>query len=677
MEDPIEKFVQFFREKKYYSRLLTVAREYPEKKAVLVDFADLDKFDTALGDSLLKDPDETLKIAEDAISEIDLPIDGAYKLKVRVDNIPGSQAIGVRNIRAEHVDTMISVEGIVKSAGDVRPEAVRMFFECPECKKEIMVKQFGKNLETPFMCDNPTCGRRGKFKSLRADLVDVQRISIQEPPENIIGGEQPAKLYVYLKDDLVSSEERKKVLPGNRVNLIGVLRKSPFTTRAGIQTSRFDLFMDANYVVPIEREFEEIELSKADIRKIKKMAKSPKIYEKLTNSIAPSIFGYETIKEAIMLQLFGGVRKEQEDGTIIRGNIHIFLVGDPAVGKSQMLWYVSRLAPKGRFVSGKKASGVGLTASVVRDEFAGGWTLEAGALILANNGIASVDEFDKMSDDDRSAMLEAMEQGTISIAKAGIVTTLRANTSVLAAANPKYGRFDKYKPLPEQINLSPVILSRFDLKFPIYDIPGKEHDTRLSDHVLGSFYSPDSIKPEIDEKMMRKYVAYAKKNSNPKITKEAKKLIQDFYVSWRSKYIGEGSDQTVAITPRQLEALVRLAEASTKVRLGKKVQSQDALRAIKLLEGSLRELATEPETGKIDIDRIDAGTSSAKRSKIRTMLEILEDLMKQVGKDVPIEEIILEAQNQGIEQLEASELISKLKQKGDLYEPRPGFLRKS
>ena len=673
-QDPIERFEQFFRER-YYKELMSVAREYPEQRSLNINFSDLDKFDVELADLFLAEPEETLKQAKDAIGEIDLPIDGEYSLNVRVSKLPSSQEINIRNLRAKHIDKFVSIEGIIKSAADVRPEAIRATFECPECKHEMVLPQITRKLIEPYMCDNPTCGRKGKFKLIGTDLVDAQKLKVQEPPEDLVGGEQPSQLHIILSDDLVSPLERRKVMPGNRIRIAGIIRKIPITTQAGGKTNRFDLYMEANHIQPIEREFEEIELSKEDIAEIKKMSKDPEIYAKLIHSVAPSIYGYEDVKEAILYQLFGGVPKKQPDGTKIRGNIHLFLLGDPAVGKSQMLWYVSGLAPKGRFVSGKKASGVGLTAAVVKDDFAGGWALEAGALILANNGIACVDEFDKMESDDRSAMLEAMEQGTISVAKAGIVTTLRANTAVLAAANPKYGRFDSYRPISDQIDLSPVILSRFDLKFPIKDIPDKKRDKELVEHVLDSFVEPKSIEPEISTQFIRKYIAYAKTRCKPTITQEAKREIKNFYLEWRGKYIGEGENQSVALTPRQLEALVRLAEASAKVRLSNKATIEDAKRATRLLELSLKLLGTEPETGKIDIDRIDAGTSAIKRSKINTMLNIIEDLTEKIGKDVPTEEIVKEASERGIEKAAATEFLEEMKKKGDLYESKPGHLQ--
>tara|TARA_Y100000310_G_scaffold9580_3_gene10232 strand:+ start:574 stop:2619 length:2046 start_codon:yes stop_codon:yes gene_type:complete len=677
MQDSIDKFEQFFKTKKYYGRLLEIAKEYPDKRSVLVDFADIDKSFPNLADDLLLHPEEALRQAQDAISEIDLPIDVEnLSINVRLHNLPKAHTIVIRDVRSDHLDRLISVEGIVKNAAEVRPKALKVTFECPECKTNMVLPQFTKNMVSPSQCDNFECARRGRFKIINETLIDSQILKVQEAPESIFGGEQPSELYVHLSDDLVSPPERKKVMPGNRVQLVGSLKKVPIPSRSGAQTVNYDFYLEVNHVDPTEQEFQEIDLSDEDIEKIKKFSKDPKIYEKLIASIAPSIRGNEAIKEAILLQLMGGVRKQHPDGTLVRGNVHIFIVGDPAVGKSQILRYVSGLAPKGRFVSGKKASGVGLTAAVVRDDFAGGWTLEAGALILANNGIVSVDEFDKMSDDDRSAMLEAMEQGTISIAKAGIVTTLRANTSVLAAANPKYGRFDVYKPLYEQIDLSPVILSRFDLKFTSRDLPGSDKDTLLSEHVLTALISPKTIEPEISSEFIQKYVAYAR-NLDPEMTEKAKELIQHFYVSWRGKYRDDDDNGgVVPLTPRQLEAMVRLSEASARIRLAKKVSLNDAKRATKLIEQSLRDLGTDPETGKIDIDRMEAGTSSVQRSRINTILTIIDELSKEQGPNIKIDDVLIEAANRGIDNLKAVELISKLKSKGDLFEPRQGILKK-
>ncbi len=675
--DLLEKFETFFREN-YMDELLELAGNYPDRQSIDVDFNELDKFDPRVADQLISNPEEVIKAAEDSLEEIELSIDGDYSINVRFFNLPESQVVNIRDIRSEDLEQLITIDGIVKSASEVRPEATKITYQCPECGKNIVMIQDKKKIRKPRMCDDPTCGARGHFKEIDVELVDIQRIKIQEPPETIVGGEQPSELYIVLSNDLTSPHERKKVMPGNRINAVGILKKMPNTSRRGSRSTRYDLYVYANYIETIQREFEEIELEEEDIAKIKELASNEKVYETLIKSMAPSIYGYEEIKEAILLQLFGGVSKTQPDGTRIRGNIHLFLIGDPAVGKSQLLRYVSDLSPKGRFVSGKKASGAGLTAAVVRDEFSG-WTLEAGAMVLANNGIATVDEFDKMRDEDVSAMLEAMEQGTVSVAKAGIVTTLRANAAVLAAANPKYGRFDQYKPLADQIDIGPVVLSRFDLKFPIRDIPNVDRDTELAGHVLNSLTKPKTIEPEVDAELIRKYVAYARTHCSPKLTEDAKDLIKNFYITWRGKYVNE-AESTVSLTPRQLEALIRLSEASARVRLSEMVEPDDARRAIHLLEYALKSLGKEPETGKIDIDRIDIGISSSQRGKIYTMLDIIDNLAEETeeeDKSIDIKEILEAADDKGIDSNSAMELIKKLKKKGDLFEPKPGFIQKA
>ena len=679
-----ERFLNFVREakdRKYYAELLRIAKEYPNRKSLSVDYLDLEKYDSEIADFLLSSPDDALKVLDAAIQDIDLPIEGEYKINARFLNLPKEQQVAIRDIRAVHIENMIGLEGIVKGATDVRPEAILIEYECPQCHKPISIPQFGRKIRAPSKCDDPACSARGIFSVHKTVLVDSQLITLQEPPEGIIGSEQPSAMRVHLTDDLVSPKERKKILPGNRIKITGIMRKIPSVTRTGVDTPIFDLFVDANHVDTIKREFEDIELNDDDKRQIREMSTDEHIVEKFISSIAPSIYGYSEIKEAILLQLFGGVTKFQPDTTRVRGNIHIFLIGDPAVGKSQLLRYVSQLAPKARFVSGKKSSGAGLTAAVVKDEFGGGgFTLEAGAMVLANKGVVCVDEFDKMDHDDMAAMLEAMEQGTISIAKAGIVTTLNADASVLAAANPKYGRFDQYKSVSDQIDLGnagPVILSRFDLKFVIHDIPSVEKDATLAEHVLESLTSPDRIAPTLTVDQIRKYVAFARTTCKPKLTEDAKKLIKNFYVSWRSKSRSDGTEMgPISLTPRQLEALIRMSEASARIRLGDQVTADDAKRAIKLLEYSLKELGYEPETGKIDIDRIDVGISSVQRGRIHTMMTIISDLTKELGKDVPVEDIIVKAKERGIEDLAVRDVIQKMIEKGDLYEPRPGFLRK-
>lgn len=671
-ETPLQKFEDFFRHV-YKSKLNKVARDYPNQKSLFVTYADLEKYDPDLADELLEKPDLYVEHAEQAIQNIKLPIDvDDWKIHFRLFGLPESREIWARNLRSIHLGKMLAVEGLVRTASDVRPQALRIHYECPACLEAegFWQDQDSVFVSEPFAC--PNCGRKGRFKVLGREFVDTTEIRLQELPAALLGSEQPSVLKVELRDDLVSPDEKRKILPGNEVCVTGILRERQIKTTS----NKFEIYLDAVNVEARQMAYEEIELTDADIKEIEKVAADADVYSKLIESIAPTIYGYSDIKEAILLQLFGGTTKEQPDGSRIRGDIHILLVGDPGTGKSQMMRYVANLAPKGQYVSGKGASAAGLTAAAIKDEVTGGWMLEAGALVLANMGVACVDEFEKMGKEDRGAIHEALEQQTISVAKAGIVTSLSAKTTVLAAANPKYGRFDPYRSIAEQIELDAAILSRFDLKFPIQDVASKEHDTALAEHILKSYVDRSSVSPIYEPIFLRKYIAYARKNLQPILGKDTLKMLKDFYVDWREKY-ADTETGSVSLTPRQLEALSRLAEASAKIRLSKKVEAQDVERATRLLEVSLRALGTDKETGKIDIDRIETGISSQQRSRIHILLDIITELEGRIGKRIPAEEITEAAKEKGINMTDLESLLNKLKQKGDLYEPKPGYLQRA
>jgi replicative DNA helicase Mcm len=466
----------------------------------------------------------------------------------------------------------------------------------------MLIEQAGGKFREPIKC---ACGRSGKFRLISKKLVDMQRLIIEETPEAMRGGEQPKRIALFLEEDLLDPKLEKKHYPGNKIIVVGVVKEIPILLKTGGISTTYDLCVEANSVETVEEEFEEIELTAEDERLIKELVSKPNVYEKLIKSIAPSIYGHENIKEAIVMQLFGGVKKEREDGTRTRGDIHVFLVGDPGSGKSELLRYVATLAPKARYIAGKGASAAGITATVVRDEFIRGWALEAGALVLANKGIACIDELDKMTPEDTSAMHEACEQQTITIAKANIHATLKAETSILAAANPKFGRFDPYDPIAKQIDLPPTLLNRFDLIFPIKDIPNAERDDKIAQHILELAQDPNAKKPEISGDLLRRFIAYTKQKCFPKLTSGAIEEIKQFYVTLRAGAAkDEGDIKAIPISARQLEALVRLAEASARLRLADKVTRSDAQRAIRLLKSSMEEVAFDIETGRFDIDRV-------------------------------------------------------------------------
>ncbi|MBI4162522.1 MAG: minichromosome maintenance protein MCM [Candidatus Aenigmarchaeota archaeon] len=654
------KFEEFLREK-YYPELLKAVKD---EKAVVIDFDVFDRHDPITADMLLEEPAMMLKSFDEAVLNIvEEPI------KVRFRNLPESRQHRIRNLRAKHLGKFIQIDATIKSATEVRPQIHSATFECPDCSAKINVLQDGNLLTKPIMCE---CGRRGDFPLINKNLIDTRWVTGIEPFE-ITTGEQPGELPIFMKEDLTTPKMQKKTDPGSSLRITGVLKELPRRIK-GKQTIKMDIYLETNHIETREIEYEDLDITPEDEMQIRNLANDPDIYEKLKLSIAPGIYGFEEIKEAVALQLFGGVAHYMPDGSRVRGNVHILLCGDPGTGKTVMLKLVSSVVPRGKYVSGSGVSGVGLTASVRKDEVIGTWVLEAGALILANKSVISIDEFDKMSRDDQTAMHEAMSVETVSIAKASIVATLPAQTAVLAGANPQYGRFDTYKTIIEQIQIPETLLSRFDLKFAIIDKPDKITDERLADHIIMSRTDPQKVVPVIDLHLLRKYIAYAKQVVKDLVlTDDAAQVLKRFYIEMRSP-AGEGGP--IGITLRQYEALLRLAEASAKVRLDTHVRREDAERAMRLMQFSLRQLGFDRETGFIDIDKLEGGITTGKRKRLNSILEIIEKL-QQTSREVAEADILAEAQNQGISEKDAQETIEKLRKDGTIFEPRGGFYRKT
>ncbi|MEA3514145.1 MAG: hypothetical protein U9R34_01580 [Nanoarchaeota archaeon] len=899
----ISKFQEFF-EDNYHAEILELIRK--GNNFIIVDFVKLLNYDPDLSTFLLDYPDELIKAAEIAIEKFDLP-STMKNFKVRFIKLPESQNIMISNIRSNHIDKFLVVEGVVRQKSDVRPQVTTARFECPSCGNVISVIQLEKAFKEPNKCG---CGRKGKFRLLSKEFVDAQGIVLEEASEDLEGGEQPKRMNVFLSRDLVSPLSEKKTNPGSRIRVAGVLKEVPVELRSGAKATRFDLIIESNSVEAVQEDFYDICISEEEEKRIIELAKDPKCVQKLIQSVAPSIYGYEKIKEALIFQLVGGNRKKRPDGAVTRGDMHVLLIGDPGAAKSQLLKRISLVAPKARYVSGKGVSGAGLTASVVKDEMMGGWALEAGALVLSNKGFClsgdtkiwdstgrllsikeiydgfkrkrkisikhfdekklrlkdskikqvsrrtaqnlleitfanqdslkitpehkiavwdngvywkeakdlkqsdyaitcldwkldrtkvskkeiyksfvipkvnvlisqlntklkrndkrciyrftkiselkkgrgitrsnlkkilsclkgikevnlsqefkiltrlvnnyicpvkvksiselgqdtvyniqvddavnqnyfanfllvhncMIDEMDKMTPEDRSAMHEALEQQTVSISKANIQATLRCETTVLAAANPKFGRFDPYGIIAEQINLPPALINRFDLIFAIKDIPEIEKDNKIAGHILKLHQDPDVIEPELNTDFLKKYISYVRQKIKPKLTEGAIEELQKYYVEMRNSGTEDGGIKAVPISPRQLEALVRLSEASAKIRLGTKVSRKDAKKGIELLHFSLSEIGIDPETGKIDIDRITTGISSSQRSHIIIVKEIINTLEKKSdNKPIPVDDIITEAEIKGIAGDIVEDTLEKLKRSGDIYEPRTGFFKK-
>jgi replicative DNA helicase Mcm len=571
------------------------------------------------------------------------------------------------------------------------PKIERAVFVCQRCGAETEVPQSEAGFQEPYQCES--CERQGPFKldPDRSEFVDSQKLRVQESPEGLAGGETPQSIDIHIEDDVTG-----EVTPGDHVTVTGVLRldQSEDSTDSPV----FDHYMEGSSVVVEDAEFEEMDITEADKQEIIELSDSEDIYEEMVDSMAPAIYGHRQAKLAMMLQLFSGVTKHLPDDSRIRGDLHMLLIGDPGTGKSQMISYVQNIAPRSVYTSGKGSSAAGLTAAAVRDDFGDGqqWTLEAGALVLADNGVAAVDELDKMADDDRSAMHEALEQQKISISKAGINATLKARCSLLGAANPKYGRFDQYEPIGEQIDLEPALISRFDLIFTVTDSPDPEEDAALAEHILQTNYAgelntqnqqlananyseeeidsqTEEVAPAIEPELLRKYIAYARRTCFPTMTAEAKQAIEDFYVDLRAK--GADEDAPVPVTARQLEAVVRLAEASARLRLSDTVEQEDADRVIGIVRSCLQDIGVDPETGEFDADVVETGQSKTQRDRVKNVKSLIGEIEEEFDEGAPIEEVLDRAEEIGMDAEKAEHEIEKLKEKGELYQPNKDHLR--
>ncbi len=1202
--EQIEKFKEFF-DVTYFKEIHGIVSK--GRKALIVDFSELVKFDPDLAEQLLNYPEDTLRAAEISLEQFEAI---GMVIRVRFRNLSESSIVKIKDIRSEHLGKFIGIEGLVRQASDVRPQVVSAKFECPSCGNNISILQVESKFKEPTRC---SCGRRGFFRLISKSLVDAQRVVIEENPERLDGGEQPKRLSIFLKGDLVEPIMEKKTTPGSLIRIVGVLQEVPVFLKTGAQSIRYDLMVEANFIEPLEETFEELELSEEDEKKILELAKDKDVYEKLKRSIAPTIYGHDDIKEALVLMLVGGVKKIRADNTMVKGDIHVLLVGDPGSAKSMLLTFISKASPKARYVAGRGATGAGLcvspksmistnpggmetienivenrlknsneyvpgvwkqenindikiqsmsndfklhsknpeaiwklrapkkvfeillssgkkieltgntqlllikngklswkkskylkfgdyvatprrlfggniekqnivdlidsnpvvhdvkpfvmkvvkklhkkcgtirnaasklkrnennlycnwvnekargniklknlikicsevgvdyrnkikrvslyngknhnipryltkdllylagliagdgdirytgatysvrlsnsntgilkifeetlkkrfnlncdiqkgnssrpsairthskilgeillklglsispksnklklsnlllhlnnsllaefiaglydtdgsvcirkvkgsdcidlttcseelarglqlvllryeihsklrvrppslgkikgnykrwvleirgldqirkfvkniplkhinkirklkiltnkkikpntnldvipgigekiksilqknsvplrkvnwaanlsrqkaqyiventglndfsdikkliysdilwekivdinqkdsefdyvydltvkdshnfvvdgvlvhnTATVVKDEFLRGWALEAGALVLANKGFVCLDEMDKITPDDIAYLHEAMAQQQISINKANVQATLRAETTVLAAANPKLGRFDPYQPIASQINMPAAIINRFDLIFAIKDIPSKEGDEKIAQHVLSLQINPKIGEPEVPITLLKKYISYVRKKIFPKLDKGCMDEIIKFYVNLRNMetFGEEQAIRPIPISARQLESLIRLAEASARIRLSEKADRSDGRRAIRVLKHCLTQVGIDPKTGEIDIDRIATGISATQRNKILIIREIINFLERNLGKkSIPIEDIILEAGKKEISESEVDEVINKLKREGEIFEPRHGWVQR-
>ncbi len=670
--DPEALFLDFFKMDKYRERISGMA--VSGNKSFVVDFDELLAAEPKLAQQLMDKPDEYLEYANRAAKaqlQIEEPeyAEEIVNVTVRFQGLP--EATPLRILGSKHIGKFVMLEGIVVRASPARPMVMEAAFKCKWCGAMSNISQSGPFLTAPLACSAPECRRKSSFDFIQEEstFIDSQDVRIQERPEDLPPGQLPRWLDIKLLErDLVDAAR-----PGDHIAVVGVTRAVAARLPKVGQLRSFTLHLDTNFIDVESKEPDKVLITPEEEKKIRELSKDPEIHNLILHSLAPSVYGYEHLKEAIMYLLFGGTAKHFPDITI-RGDMNVLIVGDPGTAKSQLLQYVAKIAPRGLYTSGRGTTAAGLTAAVLRDK-AGGMTLEAGALVLADKGVAAIDEMDKMRTEDRVAIHEVMEQHTVSVAKGGIVATLNARTSILAAANPTLGRYDPYRTVSENISLPVTILSRFDLIFVLRDVPEAVKDAQMTDHIL-DLHRRGTVPTEapIESELFRKYVSYSK-NIKPTLTQDALDCLKDFYLRMRSASETEGTP--VAITARQLESLVRISEARARIALRDKVTLEDAESAIEIMKISLEQVGIDMTSQKFDIDIIMTGKPKSLRDRLSIILGLITTMEKETGM-VDKERLIEKLQTEyDVMPGEAERLIGQLLKEGTLFAPRDGFLKKT
>jgi len=674
--DQVQSFLSSFKDKSGSFRYVEEIDQMMAKqtKYIVVDYNDIVsqkdievKFNT--------EPDEILHAFSRAIKNIleerfpDYAKKIADDIKARIANYPIQRSL--RQINAEVISKMTSVAGMVVRSSEIKPLAKNIVYKCSAGHITEVPLERGLNIYTPTKCSIEKCSNRDlRIDPENSKFIDFQIVRLQELPEDLPPGQLPHYVDVTIKQDLVDNAR-----PGDRIILTGIVRiEQEQITGTRIHSGLHRLRIEGNNIEFLggrgtknSRRSEREEISPEEEKIIKSLAKTPDIYERLVNSFAPHIQGHALIKESILLLIVGAMQRTLQDGTKVRGDINVFLVGDPGTAKSEMLKFCARIAPRGLYTSGRGSTAAGLTAAVVRDK-TGIMMLEAGAVVLGDQGLVAIDEFDKMKPEDRSALHEVMEQQSASIAKGGIVATLNARTSILAAANPMYGKYDPFKNITENVALPIPLLTRFDLIFVVRDIPSKERDKSIARHIIGLHRKTSSdIKSLIDVDIFTKYLAYCKR-SEPALTPEAEEKILDYYMKMRNVE----SEEMITVTPRQLGGLIRLATARARLLMKDQVEGEDADRAIFLIQSMLEDAGVDVNTGKVDLGVLQ-GRPHSEVSKLQLFMDVLKSL--EGDNKTPVEEKLFVkelAKTTKFTEEEARSFLRRMLREASIYESKPG-----
>ena len=696
----------------HYHRALVECFER-ENYQLDLDCQHLDAYDPGLYKKLVSYPQEMVplfdQVANEHFAEKVLPEGEEMFTRVQVRTFNLRETRAMRDLNPSDIDKLVAVRGMVTRCSSIIPDLKMAYFKCLVCgdAPDLTFVDRGRVNEPPMKCRNADCESVGTMTLVhnRCVFANKQQIKMQETPDAIPEGETPHTVSMCVFDSLV--DEAK---PGDRVEVTGVYRAVPIRAAPNVRVlkSVYKTYVDvihvrkdaahriANTAGREDREdledLEDLERARAtnatnepkadgdgdgDVGAardapassagpgadaefsperaafLERIGKAEDVYERLVSSLAPSIWEMEEVKKGLLCQLFGATHKvfKGTNANKVRGDINVILVGDPGVSKSQLLTYVNKVAPRGIYTSGRGSSAVGLTAYVTRDPESKDMVLESGALVLSDRGICCIDEFDKMSDGARSTLHEVMEQQTVSIAKAGIIAVLNARTSVLASANPVGSRYNPAMSVIDNIQLPPTLLSRFDLIYLVLDKPNPETDRRLARHLVSLHFKnpPARATGALDASTLTDYISYARKTYAPVLNDEAAEMLVEGYVDMRR--LG-GGRRTITATPRQLESLVRLAEALARMRLSHRAEARDASEALRLMRVAMQQAAWDPKTGQIDMDKILTGHSASDRRHRSAVAEGIAEILAESGAG----------------RARLSELVSRLKERNSAFD---------
>ncbi|KAJ4788540.1 DNA helicase [Rhynchospora pubera] len=667
-----------------YMRVVHRIMELEGAESLDIDAHDVFEYDPDLYNKMVRYPLEVLAIFDIVLMDLVARIDPLFEkhIQTRIHNLKST--VCMRNLNPSDIEKMVSIKGMIIRCSSIIPELKEAIFRCLVCgfySDPVLVDR--GRINEPTRCLREECKAMNSMSLVhnRCRFADKQIVKLQETPDEIPEGGTPHTVSVLMHDKLVDAGK-----PGDRVEITGIYRAMSVRVGPSQRTvkSIFKTYIDCLHLKKTDKsrlqiddsvnhdannnaanhEEDDASLYHDKIEKLKELSKLPDIYDRLTRSLAPNIWELDDVKRGLLCQLFGGnALKLGSSGASLRGDINILLVGDPGTSKSQLLQYMHKLSPRGIYTSGRGSSAVGLTAYVTKDPETGETVLESGALVLSDRGVCCIDEFDKMSDNARSMLHEVMEQQTVSIAKAGIIASLNARTSVLACANPSESRYNPRLSVIDNIHLPPTLLSRFDLIYLILDKADEQTDRRLAKHIVSLFFqNPDnSVQEVLDLTTLVAYISYAKKHIHPVLSDEAAEELTRQYVQMRQRGNTPGSrKKVITATARQIESLIRLSEALARMRFSQVVEVGDVAEAFRLLEVALQQSATDHSTGTIDMDLIMTGISASERTRRENILaatqnlvmeklvtggpaaralELLEDLKKQSSMEVHLSDL--------------------------------------